>query len=361
MWTGASNDTIAALSQDHEMVVQVNVFNKAGLRATDIPIEGGTINASLLSDVCRSGSFMVTSRLTDAGLLDPRQDRVQILTGARGFPLIPIFTGRVMDTSAPSGGLVQVQVEDYGRDVVDARFEQPWQSDITSGIPQEIRRLIQDVDPGFSVDLRGAIPGPTPDVVWDEDRAGAVDELAAATNTIWQSDRVGGFVVYPNPYGLTTVPQWRLTLRTGPGGTLGSLVKNVTRDKIYNSITVLVERSDGGRPVRVTVRDSTPGSPFFWGGEFGKVNRVVRLQTAQGLSEVGLLAQRLLSQSLSLYQSWRLTTPHFPLLDPGDVIGVNDEGNLSVQVVESISYPLEAISSASFATRELRFEQEDVT
>lgn len=356
MWE-VPDATKAALMQDHEMVVQVNVFNKAGLRATNIPIEGGTINATLLSDVCRSGSFTVTRRLTDAGLLDPRQDRVQILTGPAGFPLIPIFTGRVMDRSRSAGGQVQIQVEDFGRDVVDARFEQPWQASVTSTIPQEIRRLIQDVDPDFGVDLDAAITGPTPNVVWDEDRAGAVDELAAATNTIWQSDRVGGFVIYPNPYNLTTVPQWRLTLSTGEGGTLTSLVENTTRDKVYNSITVLVERADGARPLRVTVRDTDPGSAFMWGGEFGKVNRVVRLQTPQGLPQAGLLANRLLSQSLSLYRSWRFTTPHFPLIDPGDVVGVNDEGDVSVQVVESISYPLEAISTSSFATRELRFEE----
>lgn len=357
MWN-ASAEAIHALSSNHEMQVKVNVFTRAGLRASDIPIEGGNITATLLSDVCRSGSLLVSPHLISAGLLDPRRDRVQIFTGPRGYPLIPIFTGRVVDRSEPSGGVVQVQVEDYGRDIVDARFEEPWQADIERSIPWEMRRIIQDVDETFSVNLAGAIPGPTPNVVWDENRAGALDELAAATNTIWQSDRSGGFDVFPNPYRLAVVTPPRLTLTTGPGGTLTSYTENTTRDNVYNSMTVLVERADNEKPVRVTVRDNRPGSAFRWGGEYGKVNRVVRLQTPGGESAALAMAQRLLNQSLGLFRSWRLTTPHFPLLDPGDVIGAREGGETTIQVVETVSYPLAAIDATAIATRELRYNEE---
>lgn len=347
-----SAETLEALGNNHEMDVQVNVFTRRGLRAANIPIHSGTITASILSDVCRSGSLTVSQRLTDQGLLDPAQDRVQIFTGPRGFPLIPIFIGRVTDQSRPSGGLVQVQVADYGQDIVDARFEQPWQANVSTPISAEMRRIIQDVDPSFAVQT--SIPRSfSPNVVWEEDRAGALDSLAASSNAIWQADRSGGFVIYPNPYSLTYNPQPVHRFSTGPGGTLTGFTQNTTRDKVYNSITVLVERPNNTPPIRVTVRDNSPSSPFRWGGEFGKVNRIVRLQTPGGVGEGTLLAQRLLTQSLSLFRSWRLATPHFPLLDPGDIIGVTEQ-DTTLQVVESISYPLQAITETSFATRELR-------
>lgn len=357
MWP-VSAATLAALSQDHEMDTRVRVFNKAGLRASSVPIEGGTINATILADVCRSGSLTVARRFTDRGLFDPRQDRVSILTGPKGFPLIPIFTGRVMDTSRPAGGLVQVQVEDYGRDVVDALFEQPWQARTGSPVPEEMRRIIQDVDATFGVDLTRAVAGTTPNVTWEENRAQALDELAAATNAIWQSDRAGSFIVYPNPYSLTGVIPSVVTLSTGSSGTLTSFIENTTRDKVFNSITVLVERANNVPPLRVTVRDEGANSPFRWGGEFGKVNRVVRLQTPLNAGQAKLMAQRVLHQSLNLYRSWRLSTPHFPLLDPGDVITVVERGVTSTQVVESISYPLRALDDTAIATRELRQEME---
>lgn len=351
--------TLEALGSNHEMVVEVNVFTRQGIRAANIPIHSGTINASILSDVCRSGSITVSQRLIDQGLLDPSRDRVQILTGARGFPLIPIFVGRVTDQARPSGGLVQVQVADYGQDIVDARFEQPWQANTSLPVPLEMRRIIRDVDPTFAV-ITDLVPWrSTPNVVWEEDRAGALDALAAGSNAIWQSDRSGGFVIYPNPYSLTSNPLPVHSFATGDGGTLTSFTQNTTRDKVYNSITVLVERPNNAPPIRVTVRDSDPASRFHWGGEYGKVNRVVRLQTPGGVAEGTIVARRLLSQSLSLFRSWRLSTPHFPLLDPGDIIGVTEQ-ETTIQVVESISYPLQAITETTFATRELRTYNEGV-
>lgn len=347
-------DLLTALSGSHEMAVQVDVFTSTGIRAANVPVEGGTITASLLSDVSRSGGLSVAQRFIDAGLFDPNRDRVRISTGPKGWPLIPIFTGRVTQTSEPDSGVVQVSVDDFGQDISKAHFEQPWEAGSGSPVATEMVRLIRDVDPLYTVDVGRALAGSTPAVTWDEGRAGALDELAAAINCVWQSDRTGGFVVYPNPYNLTTPPPLVLTLTDGEAGTLTSCVKVSSREEVYNSITVLVERPDNAPPIRITVRDTDLGSPYRWGGEFGKQNRVVRLNTPAGVGAASLMAQRLLSQSLGLSRSWRLTTPHFPLLDPGDVIGVRRRGQITAQVVESITYPLDALDATTLATRDLR-------
>lgn len=349
-----STALLTALTRDHEMRVRIDVMDSRGLRASNIAFFGGQINASLLTAVCRSGQFSVSEQLIDMGLLDPRRDRVQISTGVPGQPMVPIFTGRVTDLSPSDSGLVQVQVEDYGRDIVAARFEQPWQASARAPVAEEMQRLVRDVDGNFTVDASRALPGEVPVITWEEDRARALDELASSINCLWQPDRTGGFVVFPNPYNITSEPTYELSLSDGPGGTLTSCTENRTRDGVYNSITVLVELADNSIPVRVTARDTNPSSPTRWGGEYGKVNRTVRMQTAGGVPAARVLASRLLTQSLALYRSWRLTTAHFPLLDPGDVIAVTRRGETTLQVVESVSYPLEAVQATSIATRELR-------
>lgn len=348
-----------ALLGSHDMQTQVDVFDADGLRATNVPIVTGTISANLLSDVCRSGSVTVAGRLVDGGLFDPARDLVRISTGIDGFPLVPIFTGRVQEVTEDYAGQAVVQVDDFGRDIVEAKFEQPWQASQGDAVSTEMRRIIKDVNDDFGLDSSLALPGVVASgLVWEESRGEALDSLAAAINCIWQTERTGSFVLYPNPYNLTEPPSLTITLSDGPSGTLTSLTRNTTRDKVYNSVTVLVERSDNTPPLRVTVRDTSPSSPFLWGGKFGKVNQVLRLQTPGGAGDAALVAQRVLNQSLALARSWRLTTPHFPLLDPGDVIAVTARGDTTVQVVESITYPLEAIAATSIATRELRQQVE---
>lgn len=353
MWA-YSEALLQALLGDHELVVEVDVFTSAGVRAANVPIEDGIVRATFLSDVCREADLRVTRRLTDAGLFDTTRDRVRISTGPQGWPLIPIFTGRVQETVENDDGSVSVSCEDFGKDIVRANFEQPWQA--TPGIEPylEMTRIIEDVDPAFGLDVSRALSGSTPVVTWDENRAQALDELAAAINCIWQPDRVGSFVLYPNPYALTSTPDVPFMLTDGPGGNITSFTKITTRDPVYNSITLLVERADNAPPIRVTVRDTDPSSPFLWGGEFGKQNRVIRLNTPGGVGATEFVARRILRQSLALGQSWRLSTPHFPLLDPGDIIGANRQGVPTVQVVESLTYPLLAVGSTTIATRELR-------
>lgn len=353
-----SDDYLAALMGSHEMVTQVDVFDSDGIIAADVPIEDGSITATLMSDVTRSGTLSVARHLRDAGLFDPLTHRVRIHTGARGWPLIPIFTGRVQDAVDNDSGLIQVPVSDAGQDVLDADFEQPWRAATPGLIPAEMQRILHDVDPTFALNVTTTGTAATPEITWETSRGEAMDKLAAAINGIWQANRVGSFDLYDNPYRSTAVPELAVVLRDGPDGTLVSCVETVSRSEVRNSITLVVERADNSPPLRVTVRDTNPNSPTFWGGKFGKSNRVVKLQTVLSYSEALGVAQRVLRQSLALHRSWRLSTPHFPVLDPGDVIGVWRRGQFTAQVVETISYPLAAIQASSVATRELRLTEE---
>lgn len=349
-----SEDLARALRGSHEMVCQVDVFDGDGVRAVDVPIEAGSVSASLLSDVCRTGAITVSTRLVDAGLFDPLWDKVRISTGVRGYPLIPIFTGRVQDNNIDrSDRSVTVTLADHGDDLVNAPFEKPWVVKSGRSVLNEMVNIIHDVDLDFTVDLTDTPDGTTPDVAWSDNRTQALDQLATGINAIWQSTRTGGFVVYRNPYQQTTPTPAVMTLSDGRGGSLTSFQEVRSRTEVYNSITLEVQRADGGDPIRVTVRDNRSRSKTRWGGKFGKRNRKISAQTAYSEGEARQIAKRILGQSLALAKSWSLSTPHFPLLDPGDVIAVRFEDHIWAQVIESINYPLLAINDTRISTREL--------
>lgn len=348
-----SEDLKRALRGNHEMVCQVDVLDGDGLRQPDVPIIDGTVTASLMSDVSRSGSLTVSRRLIDQGLFDPYWDKVRISTGVRGLPLVPIFTGRVQDVISRDRRSVTVAISDHGDDIVGAAFEKPWVVRKNRSVLNEMINLIHNVDPDFTVDVTDVIDGLTPDVSWSDNRANALDELATAINAVWQSTRTGGFVIYPNPYEQSVPPLAVAQLSDGPGGNLTGFEEVRSRSEVYNSITLEVQRADGGPPIRVTVRDNRAASRTRWGGKFGKRNRRISVQTPYSYGEAKRVATRILGQSLALAVSWKLTTPHFPLLDPGDVIAVRYDNRIWAQVIESITYPLTAIAETQLSTREL--------
>jgi hypothetical protein len=57
---------------------------------------------------------------------------------------------------------------------------------------------------------------------------------------------------------------------------------------------------------------------------------------------------------LALQRAWTVSVPDYPLLDPGDVITVWWNNEVSAQVVESVTYPLSADQPVYLSTREWR-------
>lgn len=348
----ASVDLRRALQGNHEMVCQVDVFDSDGLRAVDVPIESGSVTATLLSGVCRSGSLTVSRRLTDQGLFDPMWDKVRISTGVRGYPLVPILTGRVREAMPEDDGSATINIDDFGADLTADAFNRPWVVKSGRSVLGEMRNIIKDTDTDFTVDFTTTVDGLTSNASWSDSRISALDDLATSIDAVWQSGRSGGFLIYPNPYQQSIPPKAVFTL-SDVDGSLTSFKEIRSRAEVYNSITVEVQRADGGPPLRAVARDNRPWSKTQWGGKFGKRNRRITLSNPGVVSQARQIARRILSQSLALSRSWTLSTPHFPLLDPGDVIAVRYNGKIWAQVVESIIYPLLAIGETQISTREL--------
>lgn len=349
----------AALLGSHEMTTRVTAFRGA-TSLGDIPVVDMSVFATYSTRGGRSGTLVVDRSLIDSGLLNPLSDQVIVYTGIKNVVDVPIFTGRVDTQNAESDGEVEISLLSRSAGAIRAQFETPWAVGPPLLSTNAITAILQDVDPTWGVDTSGAsartIP---PNLVFEYDRGQALDQIAQGASQIWQPDRTGGFVLYDNPYaiGPSLAANSVVTIRDGVGGAAVRVFDARTREGIYNSVTVVVERVDNVEPMRVTVRDTAPGSPTEWGGLFGKQNLVIKNQTPMTQADATTLALRILRQSLSLQRSWRIDLPHMPLLDPGDVFTLWYRNEVTAQVVESISYSGKADDLTSISSRELTLSE----
>lgn len=339
----------------HQMLTRV-----IGLRENqslgDIPVRDVNVFATYGTRGGRDATLLVDRNVVNEGLLDPTTDEVIILTGIKGVVEVPIFTGRVDAQNDTSPGSVEVPLLSRGAEAIRAEFEVPWAAKPPLISTMEMTRLIQDVNASWAVETSRALEKPIPaNLVWEYDRGGALDQIAQGASHIWQPDRVGGFTIYENPFaiGPTLAAQSVVTLRDGVDGCLAQVSAAKSREGLYNSITLVVERVNNTEPLRVTVRDADPSSPTRWGGPFGKANRVVKNQNPLDLVSATQLATRILRQSLALQRSWRITIPHMPLLDPGDVFSLWYQDVVFALVAESINYSGSAQDMTVISGREL--------
>ena len=344
----------AALLGNHQMFLKVGV-----LRGTtylgEIPIESGTVSATYSTQGGRDASLTVARTVIDQGFLNPLSDQVYISSGIPGFVEVPIFTGRVDAHNDSAQGLVDVPLISRGTEAIRAGLETPWAAQDGEQARNEIARLLKDVDVSWSVDVSRAQQTVVPrGLVWEDDRGQGLDQLARGASLIWQPDRTGGFVVYTNPFLSGTASSVPIMFRDGSNGTTVDVQDALSRDGIYNSVTVVAEKYGNQAPIRVTVRDNGPLSPTKWGGLFGKQNLILKSQLPIDINGATELALRVLKQSLALQRSWTITTPHMPLLDPGDVFGLWYKDEVTVQVAESIDYTVNAQDPTVITSRELR-------
>lgn len=347
----------AGFMGSHTMSLKVSVLRGSSLLAENIPIESGSVSATYATQGGREATLNVARQVIDDGLLNPLSDVVYIATGIPGLIEVPIFTGRVDAHNDTIDGLVEVPLISRGEEAIRAQFEQPWAAVDGNEARLEIKRILQSIDPTWSVDVSRAQQTTIGrNLVWEDDPGQALDQLAQGASLIWQPDRTGGFEVYTNPYllGPAALPTDYLTFRDGSGGTVVDVQDAKSRDGIYNSVTVVAEKYGNQAAIRRTVRDNNPASPTYWGGVFGKQNLVLKSQLPIDVDQAQELALRVLNQSLAFQRTWTVSLPHMPLLGPGDCFALWYKNEVTAQVVESIDYTVNAEDPTVITSRELR-------
>jgi len=338
-----------AIHRPHKLSFTVDLYAGPGGAVLErgVPVSGGSVSANLTHRVTRTGSFTLGPAYwpgTDpTAPLTPFQTVVNIRAGIRygdgSTEQFDVITGRVGDVVRNSNGSVTAAVEDLAADVVDYRFEEPYNSNPRITVIAQIEQLIRDALPSATFGTHDVdADAMTPRLTWDEDRGKALDDLAETVGGRWYTLGNGDFVIRRYPYDVGTVVQ---TFADQDQGLLISGTPSVSRrDGTANSITVVVERFDGGTPFRVRARDDSPTSPTRFDGPFGRVSRVIKSQTPMTVGEATIYARAQLSAATALSSRWSAAVVPDYTMEPGDTVRLVSRGVDSVQLIDAITYPL---------------------
>jgi len=345
-----------ALRTPYRRSVRVDVYDIDGTpRALGLRPTSGNVAASLTNRVTRSAGFTLPREyypLTADDPLSPEYAVVHIHAGIRygtdQEETFPLFVGRVWDATLDEEGQVGFNCEDLAADVVAYRFEQP-RTTTTGMTLAEIRRLILEAVPQAVFGTDTVVDAPTPrSLTWDEDRGQALDDLAQSLGGRWYALGDGTFVVRPFDYALGPVAQ---ALHDGPGGLLMSASIPRSRSGVANSVVVVSERADGTSPIRVPARDTNTASPLRFGGRFGRVSQVIKVQTPLSFPQAQTLARTQLSAANALTRQWNASVVPDFTLEPGDTVDLSFMGVTDLQIIDSITYPLDTQTPMTITTR----------
>lgn len=346
----------AALRAPHRRAVWVDVYDINGQpRALGLRPSGGSVSASLTNRVTRTASFTMDRDwypLTAEDPLSPEYAVVHIHAGIQyatgAAETFPLFVGRVWDATLGADGQVAFSCEDLAADVVAYRFEQPRTT--TAGMTlAEIRRLISEAVPQAVFGTDTVTDEPTPlSLTWDEDRGQALDDLAQSLGGRWYARGDGSFVVRPFNYTTGPVAQ---EFRDGPGGLLTAASIPRSRAGVANSVVVVSERADGTTPIRVPARDTATSSPTRFGGLFGRVSEVIKVQTPLSFPQAQTLAQTQLRAGSALTRQWNASVVPDYSIEPGDTVDLQFMHVRDTQIIDSITYPLDTETQMTFSAR----------
>lgn len=338
----------ASVNSPSRRVTQIKVTHggvTVGIIQDDALISGA-VQARISNRVTRTCEFTLPDTYfpeTPESLLSPYRAIVQISTGI-GYPdgsyeIFPVFTGRIYDAVQGADGLVSFRGDDLAADVVAYRFERPTVSQSGPGTStlNEIRRLIQQAYQPATFGANDADDAPVPVLGWDEDRGQALDDLASSISSRWYTLGNGDFVVRRFPY-VVSPPD--IYLSDGPGGAVAEASRAISREAVANGVTVVSERLDGSPPVVSTVHDENPSSPTYFGDLFGKVTRIIKIQTPLDEVQTEALARRQLIASLALSEQWAANIVPDATLELEDMVNISYRGASADQVLDSITYPL---------------------
>jgi len=322
-----------------------------------LPLTTGNVAAVIQSRVTRRLSLDLPGDFYPRTPTDPLSESSAVLSVRAGIrygngteETFPLFKGRVQNVTRNEDMSCSVEADDLAADVVAYPFEQPWTIKNPGSVLTEIRAIILEAVPQATFDLTLAPPDqPVPsELVFNEDRGKALDDLAAVLGARWYCLGSGEFTVRAYAYeGVAPL----LDISDGPRGLLTAATQDRSRDGVANSVTVISERFDGSPPVRVTRRDTGSSSPTRFGGPFGRVARVASVQTPLTQAQATDYADALLRAGEALVSQWSGTMITDYALEPSDCVRLTYKGLTENQVFDTLTYPLVVDAPQSFVSR----------
>jgi hypothetical protein len=251
-------------------------------------------------------------------------------------------------------GPMKASGADLAKHVADNRFLQPTNSVTTNTVPVEIARHVRGGmnSPTYPVrDLTGNT-SLTPAMTWDQDRWGAMRDLALSIGAELVFGVDGTCLIQPvpkvtNPVVWTvTVPEIMIT---------GSI--ELERSQTYNCVVAAGERSDGVPPARAVAYDTNPASPTYVGNPIGSgpYGLVPAFYSSPSLSTNAAClkaASAILGRVRGMTRRVAFECVPNPAVDVGDVMRLNLlDGTSEIHIVDSLQIPLSVEGTMRVTTR----------
>lgn len=349
------------LARNPAPIYRVEVWDTDGRIDTygndGVPILEGSISATLSSRVTRRLSLTLSKLLepTDNnGLITSYGNQLVVKAGLSGYGgpdyLWTVFRGRIGDVAVDSS-TVRVQAEDLAAELANSFFEVPQNSNTNQLLLLQWQDLVREAYPdavfGTSDDLGHRVPKLT----WSDSRASAADSLAQAAGSYWYTLGDGSFVMRRVPWTIEqdSIVDWE----TGPDGVLLDGSYTLSRQNVFNKITVVGETADGTTPVSATVFDNDASSPTYLFGNFGIKGKRIQSNATNTPGAAYELALQYLHRSRALTRTWSAEIVADPALELGDCVTIRHMNKVDVQVVESFTIPLSGGSTMTVSLRAL--------
>jgi hypothetical protein len=319
----------------------------------------GAVRASLNSRVTRTLDLLVPESLypwAATDLLNPYGTELRAFRGVRygnsSPDEFPVFVGTIEEISPPQLGQCRIKGSDTALRVAGAGFVSPMPSQVGFLVVDEIERLILDANPLAQFGTHSTLTAVVPQLSYDSDRGQALDSLADAASANWYTLADGRYVVRRVPWTapLTQVP---LELSDRPGGTLLDAFPVRSTSGIYNQVTVMSDRPDGGPAFSATVSDTDPTSPTYVGGPFGVRSRQVRVTGAANQGQLAAFAAAVLARSKALTASWSMRCVPDASIELGDPLKPRFRGHVATQFAVSFTIPLKPDADMQIQGRDL--------
>ncbi|GAB3952575.1 hypothetical protein GCM10029976_091010 [Kribbella albertanoniae] len=359
---------LKAVRQSHRMVAYVDLFS-GNRRVNRVPIAGGSVSLDRTAQV-RAQVDLSIARRDIAGFLGdstltPYSTQVQVYRGilfADGKEeTVPLAQAFLTEVTWDSKEMLSVRAFDRSLVIADAKFPtkrtiqgpsaldliamlaaEPWAATWNAGV---INR------PATLNVLPGVVDAAVPATEVDEDRWNAIQQLAYQLNAeVYASYNDSRLIVAPSPDMVAPAPVW--TVDYGEAGSLADWEHTVTRENVYNAVSVQGKAaSEVFADPYGYAEDTTPTSPTYV-RTFGRRTLIQQVETLQTEAACLAAARQLLARSLGLSSSVDLSIAPNPALRPGDAVTVAlPDGTTSTRVIDSLTIPLTPAGEFSLNTR----------
>lgn len=384
---GLSQAGLAAVHGPHTVSVEVDVYRNHELIAARLPVTGGEVKADRTQNIRRTAVVRLADRrflpvfATDP--LTPYGQEMVIRYGVKApgsaapeWVQLGVFVLRSVTWDEPTGAFTVEAADRTSRLTEAFGLPHPWVQIL--GTAENYR--LGTVPLGPMIDLlvthrAGGVfygdvgvfydPGlPNPPatrspkglIIEDRWETGIVAAARLLGGEVY-ADHLGDFRVVVPPK-VTDAPV--ASIDAGPGGVLVSARRGLTRERVYNLVTVRSQMV--GSTAHATVYDNDPTSPTYPGlytgiagraadvtngaytgtqAPYGEVHLVVDSAISATVADCEHEARIRLHNQLGLLRSVEIGAVPNPALEPGDVVTISyADGSTENHLLDSLTIPL---------------------